>query len=55
MISGKLAKSNSPFLLAILIVLVALAAFGLGRLSATGSVRGSLIIHEPGEPAATTP
>ncbi len=40
---------RGPVLISLIIILVATAAFGLGRLSALGQQRGTLKIHPPGD------
>jgi hypothetical protein len=50
-VTESLKKGNmirQTWLLALLIMLVAICAFGLGRLSVRGEAQESLIIHEPG-------
>lgn len=46
--AGKIEAQTLVFIATI--VLVGIAAFGLGRLSATPILSGNVIIHEPGEP-----
>ena len=51
MIPERANKGNNlrlALILAAIIILVAIAAFGLGRLSAQNPQEGSLVIHQPG-------